>query len=134
MIPHTIVLEPRLIVLQGVHGLLVLRPSDRRGASPGPAHGAAEVPPRLGYQQRGSSERPGRKASKASFYPYTKDAGAGVGRTGLIRANSTPDGDQRVYMIVTSVGGMSRDRRRMVMRYGSQVLELSYHGAWWWPA
>ena len=48
MIPHVIVLEPGLVIHK-IYGLLVLRPSDRRRAPPGPPSRQQEMPAGLGH-------------------------------------------------------------------------------------
>ena len=61
MIPHVIVLEPGLVIHK-IYGLLVLRPSDRRRAAPGPASRQQKMPAGLGHHnaraQGGVAARP----------------------------------------------------------------------------
>jgi hypothetical protein len=71
MIPHTIVLEPSLVIYRIYNGLLVLRPADRRGAAPGSARSDLEMPGRLGHHDAGAQSRMG-AGSQGALLPYGK--------------------------------------------------------------
>ena len=72
MIPHTIVLEPGLIVFKVYNGYWYFgRPTDR-GAAAGPSRGAAQVPARLGHQRARSEDLPGSAATNRSSIPTAR--------------------------------------------------------------
>ena len=65
MIPHTIVLEPGLVVFKCPQRLLVLRAADSRRAPPRSARRAAQMPSRLGPERARAQSGVGTRREKS---------------------------------------------------------------------